>query len=109
MYKLEIILKTISPQNFKLINKILNKLTKINLFKQTKINLVNLPVSKKKIFTVLKSPHVYKKSREQFKYVTYKRKIIINSIDINTLLYIDMIFKNSVSKDLSINSKLIKN
>jgi small subunit ribosomal protein S10 len=37
---------------------------------------VPLP-SKKEIYTVLRSPHVNKKSREQFQYATYKRLIDI--------------------------------
>mmetsp|Transcript_26954 Transcript_26954/g.62625 ORF Transcript_26954/g.62625 Transcript_26954/m.62625 type:complete len:102 (-) Transcript_26954:6341-6646(-) len=39
---------------------------------------VPLP-SKKEIYTVLRSPHVSKKSREQFQYATYKRLIDIHS------------------------------
>ena len=35
--------------------------------------------SKKEIFTVLRSPHVNKKSREQFQLCTYKRLIDIHS------------------------------
>lgn len=41
---------------------------------------VPLP-SKKEIYTVLRSPHVSKKSREQFQYVTHKRLIDIFSND----------------------------
>ena len=37
---------------------------------------VPLP-SKKEIYTVLRSPHISKKSREQFQYATYKRLIDI--------------------------------
>lgn len=39
---------------------------------------VPLPVEEK-IFTVNRSPHVYKKSREQFKLATYKRLINVSS------------------------------
>ena len=41
---------------------------------------VPLP-SKKEVYTVLRSPHVSKKSREQFQYATYKRLIDIYSND----------------------------
>ncbi|MEL6539406.1 MAG: 30S ribosomal protein S10 [Bacteroidota bacterium] len=37
--------------------------------------------SQKEIYTVLRSPHVNKKSREQFQYATYKRLIDIYSND----------------------------
>ena len=42
--------------------------------------IVNGPIplpTQKKIFTVLRSPHVNKKSRDQFQYCTYKRLIDI--------------------------------
>ncbi len=39
---------------------------------------VPLP-TKKEIFTVLRSPHVYKESREQFQMCTYKRLVDIYS------------------------------
>ncbi len=41
---------------------------------------VPLP-SKKEIYTVLRSPHVSKKSREQFQYAVYKRLIDIYAND----------------------------
>jgi ribosomal protein S10 len=40
--------------------------------------IINLPTSKKKI-TLLKSPHVYKKAREQFQVSTHKIAIYIYS------------------------------
>ena len=46
-----------------------------------KCNLVYLPKKIKKI-TLLKSPHIYKKAREQFQSITYKRNLIF---DINIL------------------------
>ena len=50
------------------------------LFKQLNINtsIFFLPASERKI-TLLKSPHVYKKAKEQFKVSTYK---VLISIDI---------------------------
>ncbi|MGD1839939.1 MAG: 30S ribosomal protein S10 [Thermonemataceae bacterium] len=41
--------------------------------------------TKKEIFTVLRSPHVYKKSREQFQLCTYKRLIDIYSTSPKTV------------------------
>ena len=45
---------------------------------------VPLP-TKKEIYTVLRSPHVYKKSREQFQLCTYKRLIDIYSNSSKTI------------------------
>lgn len=47
----------------------------------------NLPTKKKK-FIVLRSPHVYKKSREQFGVYTYKTLLDIKSISKNELEFI---------------------
>ena len=41
--------------------------------------------TKKKIFTVLKSPHVNKKSREQFQLFSYKRLLDIYSSSSKTI------------------------
>ena len=45
---------------------------------------VFLPI-KKNIYTVCRSPHIDKKSREQFKILQYKKKIIATSNDILTV------------------------
>jgi len=45
---------------------------------------INLPVKKKKI-TVLKSPHVNKKAREQFELCSYKRLLDIYSSSSKTV------------------------
>jgi len=42
--------------------------------------------SRKEIYTVLRSPHVSKKSREQFQYATYKRLIDIYTNDANAVV-----------------------
>ena len=49
---------------------------------------VNGPIplpTKKEVFTVLRSPHVNKKSREQFQYSTYKRLLDIYSTTSKTI------------------------
>jgi len=48
----------------------------LNLNKNLQLNLVRLPTKIKK-FTVLRSPHVNKQSREQFEIRTHKRLVII--------------------------------
>lgn len=45
---------------------------------------IPLPTDKEK-FTVLRSPHVNKKSREQFQICTYKRLVDIYSTSTNTI------------------------
>jgi small subunit ribosomal protein S10 len=52
----------------------------ISILKKLKIQFkyLQLPVSLKRI-TLLKSPHVNKKSREQFEFKTFKKTIIIQS------------------------------
>lgn len=106
MHKLEITLKTFSHKNFSQVDLLINKLTNFQIFQNSKMNVVQLPSSKKKIFTVLKSPHVHKKSREQFKYSTFKRKIIIKNSNVLTLLYLNMFIKKYLSKDFDSKSKI---
>jgi ribosomal protein S10 len=60
------------------------------LFKKlnTKKSFFNFPTTKKRI-TLLKSPHVYKKSKEQFEIKTYSSIIIVKcKIEIKTLKYL---------------------
>jgi small subunit ribosomal protein S10 len=85
MTQLQITLKTFKPNNFTIIDNLLPKLKNIKILKDIELKQIILPASKKKIFTVLKSPHVYKKSREQFKYSTYKRQILITNSKLSLL------------------------
>lgn len=55
---------------------LLNLIKKLNL----KVLLINVPTKRKEI-TLLKSPHVYKKAREQFNLNIYKRVLIINTLN----------------------------
>jgi ribosomal protein S10 len=45
------------------------------------IDVVNLP-TKKRLFTVLKSPFVNKKSRDQFGISTHRRLVILRKVDL---------------------------
>lgn len=56
-------------------NFIISTLKKSNIL----YSIAYLPKKKKRI-TLLKSPHVYKTSREQFQFVTYKMLISLNSL-----------------------------
>ena len=53
------------------------KFIKISLTKFN-IKVINLPI-KNNIYTILKSPHVDKKSREQFKITLFKTIILMNT------------------------------
>jgi len=69
----------------KIILKSLDKIT-LNLYIQfiklylnkLNIKIINLPI-KTSIYTILKSPHVDKKSREQFKITLFKTIILMNT------------------------------
>lgn len=55
----------------------------------------NIMVPKKcKKITVLRSPHIDKKSREQFQIITHKKKLILSVSNKNIVLVIFEIFKN---------------
>ena len=71
MYKLKLTIKTVQPitvKNLKKIDKIQKLFTKSkNLKKSGIIRIIN-----KKNYTLLKSPHVFKKSQEHFIYKEFK-------------------------------------
>ena len=56
----------------------------------------------KKLFTVLRSPHVNKKAREQFEVMSYKRLIDIYSSSSKT---IDALMKLELPSELKLKSK----
>ncbi len=62
---------------------------------------VPLP-NKKKVFTVLRSPHVDKKSREQFELTTHKRVLDIVSPSDKTM---DALMKLSISSGVDVEIK----
>ncbi|WXB47372.1 MAG: 30S ribosomal protein S10 [Candidatus Shikimatogenerans sp. Tmey] len=74
--------------NFILFNLFINKIFKIvKNYQGIVIGPIFLP-TKKKIFTILRSPHVHKRSREQFILSIHKRLLIIknsNNLIINNL------------------------
>lgn len=64
-----------------------------NLLKKVKLkySLISLPKKKKKI-TLLKSPHVHKKAREQFELKLYKKTLFIDNY--NNFLHIKHLLIN---------------
>nr|YP_009497664.1 ribosomal protein S10 [Astrosyne radiata]AWT40377.1 ribosomal protein S10 [Astrosyne radiata] len=86
---------------------LLNTLSKINFISQSikKSIVVALPLPKKKrIFCVLRSPHVNKDSREHFEIRTYRRLIIITYISSNSIFLsyiLDIIRKHEFQPGVS--------
>jgi small subunit ribosomal protein S10 len=60
---------------------------------------IHLP-TKKKIYTILRSPHVHKKSREQFKLYTHKIFFLVYNVKYNLLkkIYIPSCVKLEITK-----------
>nr|AEP41708.1 40S ribosomal protein S10 [Phytophthora syringae] len=106
MYLLRITFKS-----FKKINQLkqnLLKIKKFNKFTNIKINGIFQTKNKNKIFTLLKSPHVNKKSREHFIYKNYTPKIDIKFHNILQLLNFLILIKKILSENSFINIKIIK-
>nr|UNW58707.1 40S ribosomal protein S10 [Phytophthora constricta]UXG53569.1 ribosomal protein S10 [Phytophthora constricta] len=103
MYLLRITLKS-----FQKINQLKQNLLKLNNFKNIKINGIFQVKNKNKIFTLLRSPHVNKKSREHFIYKNYTPKIDINFLNLFQLLNFLILLKKKFSKNSLINIKIIK-
>jgi len=106
MYILRITFKSIQKIN-KLKQNLL-KLKKQNKFKNIQIKGIFQTKNKNKIFTLLKSPHVNKKSREHFIYKNYTPKIDIIFFNIFQLLNFLIIIKKVLSENFIINVKIIK-
>jgi ribosomal protein S10 len=66
-----------------------NRRCKIN-----KISFTSFP-KKRKLFTVLRSPHIDKKSREQFQFVFHKLKLVLNGKNDNKTNLFIFLLKNS--------------
>lgn len=101
----------ITFQSFKKINHLKQKL--ITLKKNTKLKNIQIPgifktKLKKKIFTLLKSPHVNKKAREQFLYTKYLSKVEIKFKTIFQLFNFLILVKKYLSENLLLNIKIIK-
>nr|UNW58699.1 40S ribosomal protein S10 [Phytophthora chilensis]UNW58746.1 40S ribosomal protein S10 [Phytophthora pseudochilensis]UNW58700.1 40S ribosomal protein S10 [Phytophthora chilensis]UNW58701.1 40S ribosomal protein S10 [Phytophthora chilensis]UNW58702.1 40S ribosomal protein S10 [Phytophthora chilensis] len=103
MYLLRITFKS-----FQKINQLKQNLLKLNKFKNIKINGIFQVKNKNKIFTILKSPHVNKKSREHFIYKNYTPKIDVEFFNISQLLNFLILIKKILSENSLINVKIIK-
>nr|YP_010394785.1 ribosomal protein S10 [Phytophthora versiformis]UXG53610.1 ribosomal protein S10 [Phytophthora versiformis]DAZ89222.1 TPA_asm: ribosomal protein S10 [Phytophthora versiformis] len=106
MYLLRITFK--SFQKINQLKKNLLKLKNINKLKNIQIYGIFQTKNKNKIFTLLKSPHVNKKSREHFIYKNYTPKIDIKFNTIFQLLNFLILIKKNLSENSLINVKIIK-
>jgi ribosomal protein S10 len=107
MYILRITFKFIK-KNENIKQKLL-KIQKIKNFKNILINGFFKIKNKNKIFTILKSPHVNKKSREHFIYKNYNQKIDIKFNNLIELFNFSIICKKILTKNFLIKMKIIKN
>nr|AEP41519.1 40S ribosomal protein S10 [Phytophthora cf. cryptogea 2 FM-2011]AEP41525.1 40S ribosomal protein S10 [Phytophthora richardiae]AEP41531.1 40S ribosomal protein S10 [Phytophthora erythroseptica]AEP41520.1 40S ribosomal protein S10 [Phytophthora cf. cryptogea 2 FM-2011]AEP41521.1 40S ribosomal protein S10 [Phytophthora cf. cryptogea 2 FM-2011] len=106
MYLLRITFK--SFQKINQLKQNLLKLKKFNKLKNIQIKGIFQTKNKNKIFTLLKSPHVNKKSREHFIYKNYTPKIDIKFTNIFQLLNFLILIKKFISENSLINIKIIK-
>lgn len=68
-------------------------------------HVVQLP-KKREQFTVLRSPHVDKKARDQFERITYKRLIVLKTpLNINLINWFAQFYKNNVGVQLELKIK----
>lgn len=100
----------ISFQSFKPIRhlrKSFIKLQEIQKIRKTQVSGVFKPKKRKKIITLLKSPHVNKKAREQFIYENYKAKIDLKFKNIFKLFNFLILVKKRFG-NLLIHFKILK-
>jgi small subunit ribosomal protein S10 len=108
MYTLKITIKSLKNIN----NIKIKYLYKIKQFlKNNNIKIKGNIQQKKKntIYTVLKSPHVNKKSMEHFNYNFYKKNFYILNNDFYTLVYFLIILKKSLPENILIKTQIKKN
>lgn len=105
MYKLNVTFQTIKPIS-KLSLK-LRRFYKIKQFRNIKSPSIVKTYSKQKLFTVLKSPHVNKKAREQFIYKNFKQNVIFLIKNINQLFNLIIFIKKKFSKNIILRFKII--
>lgn len=82
------------------------------LFNNLKINSINKYTKlkvKKKIITVLKSPHVNKKFQEQFEIRSFSKQILVSSYNISKILIIFKLLKTKLFPDVSFKIKFLVN
>lgn len=103
MYTIHLNLKSFDMDNLKKTEKYIFSM--FNFLNKNQIKYKTNPKKCKKI-TVLRSPHIDKKSREQFQLVTFKRTLSVSLSDKNTLFFIFEILKDMKSVGVEIEISL---
>ena len=110
MYSLKLTIKSL--QNLNKLDIRYKYLLKIRYFfnkKYTKV-LGNIPYKKKiKIYTILRSPHIYKKSREHFNYNYYKQCFYLLGLRFYDLIHILIVLKKILPQNLLLKIQIQKN
>jgi len=73
-------LHLVSHKSF-LLDRFIEKLLEVTNSNRERVKVVFLPI-KRRLFTVLKSPFVNKKARDQFGIDTYRKLVILEKIDL---------------------------
>jgi ribosomal protein S10 len=110
MYILKITIKSLKNINNVKIKYLY--LYKIKQFLKNKSIQIKGNIQQKKkntVYTVLRSPHVNKKSMEHFNYSFYKKNFNILSNDFFTLIHFMVILKKILPKNILLNFKIKKN
>lgn len=106
MYKLTITFKTNQPDNFAKIKNFLFFIKKNYSIQQSSI-IKNIALKKKtKKFTVLKSPHVHKQSREHFQYKVNQKLYCFVSTNLLPLLYLNYLLSTQTQISCTTHSNL---
>ncbi len=96
MYQLHLKFKSFKPLKILKLKKLR---TKLNLKKLLSISNAISPIKKKKLFVVLRSPHVNKKSREHFSFETYTTNYYVQSKNLRALLTYLTFAKKFIQED----------
>ncbi len=94
--------------NFKSIKKIQNIEKKLEQIKTEKKSIFNIK-NRNKIYTILKSPHVNKKSREHFNFKKNHKRVDLNFKNFFELFNTILIIRKRFSENFLINFKIIEN
>ena len=78
------------------------------IYKLTDSFFVSNKTSRRKMFSILRSPHVNKISQEQFEFKVYKREIIIQTKNYLKFLIMFKKLNKSIFSDLNITISLLK-
>lgn len=100
---------TIISNNFNSLNTFFFYFFFFNTVKYKIINKYKIKKRKKKVITILKSPHIYKSSQETFYYKIHLKKITLFAANISQVLIFNKKIKTIVCSDIKIKIKFSVN